>query len=462
MTNSNNTHKLSTGTKVLYGFGDLGIQTLVSALQFWLLFFYTDVAHIDPAIAGMALMVGKLTWDAINDPLFGYLSDRTRSKFGRRRPWMLFGAIPLGLATWLLFAIPEGLVGMKAFLVVLITFLLFDTTHSAVTIGYYALTPELTLDYEERTSLTTIREVFTVLGYVIGAALTKMIADLLQQNLGLTTQQAWSSTGAIYGVLAVVTVLTTALTVKENKHQQFAPAAMPPIKSFLSTFKNKPFMQLMIAQMLSSLAFALLTALLSYYAIYVVKMEAQLTLIMLIMFVFILIFLFPWRYLSNKINKGPSYALGLLIASLALIPAFWYPYHPTPLIFVSAAIVGLGFSAQWVFPWSMLPDVVEYDQLITGERHEGVYYGMWQFLGKFTGALGVAISGWALKGFGYVANQAQQTDQALLGIRLFFSIVPAITLLVSLPILFKYPITRKTHAEVVKKLASREQKPDVE
>jgi GPH family glycoside/pentoside/hexuronide:cation symporter len=447
--------KLHNGTKVIYGVADLGIQALTAAIQFWMLFFFTDVAHIDPGLAGTALMVGKLTWDAINDPLFGYLSDKTRSRWGRRRPWMLLGAIPLGLATWLLFSLPEGLVGVKAFVAVLVSFLLFDTFHSAVSIAYYALTPELTYDYRERTSLTTVREVFTVLGYIVGAGITKMVADIIQANFGLTTSQSWSAVGATFGLVAIITILTTAINIKERKRADFVPSKMPPFKMFKTTFKNKPFMQLMAAQLLSSFSFTLLTTLLSYYTIYQVKMESQLTLIMLLLLGCIGIFLFPWRYLSDKINKGPCYALGLGIASLAVIFTFFFPNAPTPLLFVVVAVAGLGFSAQWVFPWSMLPDVIEYDQVMTGERHEGIYYGMWQFLGKFTGALGIAASGWALKLFGYVANQPQQTEQALLGIRLFFGPVPAIVLLISLPLLIWYPITRKTHAKLLEQIAAQ-------
>lgn len=452
--------KLSNKTKVLYGFADLGIQTLVASIQFWLLFYYTDVAHIDPAIAGTAMMVGKLTWDAINDPLFGYLSDKTNTRWGRRRPWMLFAAIPLGISTWLMFSLPENLVGVKAFLAVLITFLLFDTFHSAVSISYYALTPELTLDYRERTSLTTVREVFTVLGYIIGAGITKMVADIFQDTFQITSQQSWSALGATFGFVAIISIMTTALNIKERKRADFVPTSMPPMKAFLVTFKNKPFIQLMGAQFLSSFSFTLLTSLLSYYTIYQIKMEEQLTLIMLILLGCIGLFLFPWRYVSDKINKGPSYALGLFIASLAVIATFFYPNEPTPLIYVTAAVAGLGFSGQWVFPWSMLPDVVEYDQVITGERHEGVYYGMWSFLGKLTGALGIAVSGWALSLFGYVANQPQQTERALLGIRLFFGPVPAVVLLISLPLLIWYPITRESHQKLLEKIAEMKNKSD--
>ena len=455
MTQQTLSEKLPAKLKVLYGVADLGIAMLTASIQFWLLFFYTDIAHIDPALAGTALMVGKLTWDAINDPFFGYLSDKTKTRWGRRRPWMLVGAIPLGLATWLMFSIPAGLTGIKAFLAVLITFLLFDTFHTMCSVTYYAMTPELTFDYNERTSLTTIREVYTVVGYILGAAITTVLAGVFQSVFHLTTKGSWSAIGATFGAIAVITILTTAINVKERKRGELVPSAMPPLKSVLQTFKNKPFIQLMAAQFLSSFSFTLLTTLLPYYLIYQLNMEAQLPLVMMLMLVFIGIFLFPWKAVSDKISKGVSYAIGLFIASLAVIATFFYPHAPSPLIYITAIVAGIGFSGQWVFPWSMIPDVVEYDQLQTGERREGIYYGMWAFLGKFTGALGIAVSGWALKLFGYVPNAAQ-TPQALLGIRLFFGPVPAIVLILSLPLLIWYPITRASHAKLLADIKAKQ------
>ena len=446
--------KISNKIKVLYGVADLGIAMLTASIQFFLLIFYTDIAHIDPAMAGTALMVGKLTWDAINDPVFGYLSDKTKTRWGRRRPYMLLGAIPLGLATWLMFSIPEGLTGVKAFLAVLITFLLFDTFHTMVSVAYYAMTPELTFDYNERTSLTTVREVYTVVGYILGAAATTALAGLFQSMFHWTSKASYSAMGATFGAIAIITVLTTAINVKERKHADLVPSKLPPFKSFVQTFKNKPFMQLMAAQFLSSFSFTLLTSLLPYYLIYQISMEAQMPIVMLLMLVFIGIFLFPWKAISDKLNKGPSYALGLFIASLAVIATFFYPHAPTPWIYVTAIVAGIGFSGQWVFPWSMIPDVVEYDQLKTGERREGIYYGMWAFLGKFTGALGIAVSGWALKLFGYIPN-VEQTPKALLGIRLFFGPVAAIVLIISLPLLIWYPITRKTHAKLIEEIKAK-------
>jgi len=445
--------KLSMSVKFRYGLADLGFSLITSAMQFFLLFYYTDVARIDPALAGLALMIGKVTWDAINDPLFGYWSDRTRSRFGRRRIFMLLGAVPLGLAAWIMFSLPVGLTGAAAFFAVLGSFWLVDTFHTMTTTPYYALTPELTRDYNERASLTSIRMVYSVLGYILGAALTTMLAGIFQGS-GLNMQQAWSATGAVFGAIAVTTTLITTLSIKERPELAGEPSKLPPVKAVVTVFKNRPFLVLMIAFILSSFSFTMLTALVPYFIQYQLNMKDQVPFVLLAMLVTIGIFLIPAKLISDRINKGPAYALGLFIASVAIITGFFFPYGPTPLIYAVAVVAGIGFSAQWVFPWSMLPDVVEYDEKMTGERREGIYYGVWAFLSKFTGALGIATCGWALSWYGYVPN-VDQTVQALFGIRLFFAVVPAVVLIASLPFLIWYPITRRSHDALVKELADR-------
>jgi GPH family glycoside/pentoside/hexuronide:cation symporter len=443
--------KLPARTKILYGVADGGIAMLTASLQFFLLFFLTDVLAINPGLAGTALMVGKLTWDAINDPLIGYLSDRTRTRLGRRRPYMLTGALPLALATWLLFSIPSGLAGATAFFTVLLAFLFYDTMHTMVSVPYSALTPELTHDYDERTSLTAVRMVFSVLGYILGAAATTALAGLFQGALGWTEKAAYSGVGGVFGVIAAGAVLTTALSIRERKRSEAPPSQLKPIPAVRQTFRNGPFVRLVGAFFISSFSFALMTSLLPFYLTYQLDMEDQVPMVLLTMLATIGIFLFPWKKIADRINKGPAYALGLFIACLAVIATFFLPYGPTPLIYVIAFAAGFGFSAQWVFPWSMLPDVIEYDQLQTRERREGIYYGVWALLTKLTDALGVAVGGWALALFGYVPNMVQ-TDMARLGIRLFFGLIPSIAIILSLPLLIWYPITRKSHAELRRSL----------
>src|SRR5512136_104996 len=326
---------LSLGFKFKYGIADLGFALITSAMQFFLLFYYTDVAGINSALAGTALMVGKLTWDALNDPLFGYWSDRTRSKFGRRRIYMLAGVVPLGIATWIMFSLPKGLTGVPAFLAVLGSFWLVDTFQTMTNTPYSAMTPELTRDYNERASLTTVRMIFSVFGYILGAALTTVLAGIFK-GAGLNLQQAWSATGAVFGAVALTVILITTLSVKERPELVGEPSKLPPIKAVLTSFKNKPFIVLMVAFILSSFSFTALTALVPYFIQYQLNMKDQVSYVILVMMVMIGIFLIPAKLVSDKINKGPTYALGLFIACLAIFASFFLPRGPSILIYVVA------------------------------------------------------------------------------------------------------------------------------
>lgn len=441
--------RLSLKTKLFYGIGDVGNAILNTAISFFLLVFYTDGALIAPALASSALLIGKI-WDAVNDPLFGWISDRTESRFGKRRVYMLFGALPLAVTAALLWMVPQGLSTARTFVWIALSFMLFDTFVTLTGVPYYALTAELTQDYNERSSLTTYRMLFGVVAYMLGAAATPFIVGLFSSK-----RQGYAVVGIVYGALAAVGLWVASAGIRERRHAARTGAQMSPLRSFLLALRNRPFLQLVFAYLIAQVGFTLVQTLMAYFLTYQMGIPGQVPVVMLLLLVSVLAFLFPWKWLSDRWNKGPAYALGLGIASLALIGTFFLPHHASPWIYVIAVVAGIGFSANWVFPWSMVPDVVEVDQLATGEARGGMYYGVWGFTSKLTAALAITISGWVLQLGGYVPN-VEQSTQTLFAIRLFFGPVPALFLLIALPWLFFYPITRVSHAQVLHKLAERE------
>ena len=455
----NSNGKLSVLTKMKYGVGDFGMAVVTAMLQFSMLFYYTDVVGVDAGLAGTAMLVGKITWDLINDTLFGYLEDKTKSRWGKRRPYLIFGALPFALSFWGVFSIPQGLGNTAYFFLIIGSFILFDTFHTLTATAYSAMTAEITEDYNERTSLSTYRMVFSVIGYIAGAGVSGVLADVYSNAFGITVAQGWSLVALTFGVLGGISMLIPGLFLKYKPAVESKPSELPPVKSILSTFKNKPFVMYVIITSIMSISFTMVTTMLNYFIEHRIHMEDVGLFIMLAMMGTLAVFLVPCGILSGKIGKANTYAVGLTIASAALIGVFFMPAGRSPLIFVLAAVAGLGFSAQWVCPHSMIPDVIEYDELMTGERREGVYYGVHATAGKITGALASAACGWGLKLGQYIENSTDkgltQPDSAVNAIRIMFALIPAIFLLVCVPMLLKYPITKASHAEVMRKLQER-------
>jgi GPH family glycoside/pentoside/hexuronide:cation symporter len=442
--------QLSVKTKLLYGVGDVGNAIVNSALQFFLVIFYTDAVLIAPALVANALLVGKI-WDGINDPLFGWLSDRTTSRFGKRRVYMILGAAPLAVSIMLVWFVPHGLSDVGVFVWIAGTFIFFDTMWTLTNVPYYALTAELTDDYDERAGLTTVRMVLAVPAYIVGAALTPAIAGLA---IFASERAGYGAVGVLYGLLAAAALWIAAAGLREREAIASQRAEAPPWRSLLDALRNRPFQWLLAAYLLANTAFALIKTLLAFILTYQFLMEDQVPLVMGLLLVFVALFLFPWKRLSERWNKGPAYALGLAIGGLAVASTFFLPHGSTPWIYVVAALAGAGFSAQWVFPWAMVPDVVEIDRLQTGEHRGGIYYGVWGLGTKLSDALGIAGAGWVLQLYDYVPNVAQSAE-TLFGMRLFFGIVPLLFFAAAVPLLLWYPITRRSHAELVRSLAVR-------
>jgi GPH family glycoside/pentoside/hexuronide:cation symporter len=203
--------------------------------------------------------------------------------------------------------------------------------------------------------------------------------------------------------------------------------------------------------MVFSFSFGLVKTLMVYFLEYQLKMPGQSSLVLGLMLGSVVISLYIWKKVSDYWDKGPAYALGMGIGAIAVAATFLLPHDQVNSIYILAIAAGFGFTTQWVFPWAIVADVVDYDRLKTGVQRAGMYYGVWGLTMKISEALALVTTGWILTGFGYVAN-VEQTALARLGIRLFFGPVPAILILAALPLLIWFPLNRKRHAEIMAKL----------
>ncbi|MRR29463.1 hypothetical protein EG834_03825, partial [bacterium] len=279
MSVSTTVQKMKARTKWLYGIGDVGNATVNSAIQFFLMKFYTDAALLLPALVGNALLIGKI-WDAVNDPLFGWLTDRTKSKLGKRRVFMIFGAIPLGISIALLWFVPAGMSQLMTFVWIAATFILFDTLWTMTNVPYYALTSELTDDYDERSSLTVYRMVLAVPFYLVGAALTPMIVGFF------TVQRTgYGFIGIIYGALAAGALLLSASGLRERQNVIESKGEENPAKSIKLAFSNKKFLYLCVVYFIVNISFAFAKTLMAYFIEYQLLMKDLISVAMGLMLV---------------------------------------------------------------------------------------------------------------------------------------------------------------------------------
>lgn len=449
-------HKLPLATKLAFGVGDVG-PAIVSAINgFFLLDFLINVAGLRPGVAGNIFLIAKI-WDAVNDPVIGWLTDHTTSRFGRRRPWLLFAAVPFGLAFFLHWVVPP-LGDAGKFWYYLVVALLLDTAFTAVLVPYTALTPELTPDYDERTSLTSVRLSFSIIGGVLAAFFHTQIVSSFDD-----TRQGALVSAAIWAVAITAPWFITFLGTREPGYALARPAAggLGFWEALRLALRNRPFVLVTLIYLLSWLALQFVQTNLFIYVKDWVQMDTALFGYVLLAiqfsaFVWILI----WARVSERIGKHGVYYLGIAVFVLVELALFFVQPGQTALVFALAAAAGAGVSVVYLVPWSMLPDVIELDELQTGQRREGIFYGFFALLQKLGLSLGLFISGWVLDLAGYVnAVPGQppplQPPAVLLALRVLVGPAGAAILLLSTSAVSLYPITKARHAEIRAQLRAR-------
>ena len=441
--------QLSRKVKAGYGVGDLGGNLFFTMGGFYFLFYLTDVVGLAAGLAGTALMIGKV-WDAITDPVVGYLSDRTRSRFGRRRPWLFVGSWVTMGSLILLFYPPMG----PPFIWATAATCLVNTGYTLINIPYGALTPDLTDDFHERTVLNGWRMSFAVVGTFVGAG---AVLPLVAAFGGGT--RGWTGMSVVIGAVIAGAILIVVATVREKPHLEERPKENI-LRSYREVLSQRPFLLALIPWALHITGVNILQGALLYYFRFIYQDEAAFQVALPILLSSAIIWIPVWVRISRSIGKRASYNIGMSIFAGSVLVFFLVGHLAGPgVAYVIMAVAGIGFATQYVMPFSIVPDVVEYDFAENGVRREGVYYGLWTFMSKIGQAVGIGINGWILHAFGYqetVAGvAAQQPDSALVGIRLISGPIPAVFFILGVLVLRHYPITNEFYQHIQEKARAR-------
>lgn len=462
--------KLNLKTKLAYGAGDLGPAITANISVFFLLIFFTNVAGIPAELAGRILLIGKI-WDAVNDPMVGVLTDKTKSRrWGRRLPWLLYGAIPFGIFFFLQWVVPSFSSDRSTqiwslFWYYVVIGVASQVFYTVVNLPYTALTPELTQDYDERTSLTSFRFGFSIGGSVLSLILAQVIfaqiSDRTSQYLVLA---------AICGVISVLSLYWCVFGVRdralafEAKHALANDTPSIPIREQLKiVFSNRPFLFVIGIYLCSWLAVQLTASIIPYFVVNWMRLkESDVPIVLIGIQGTALLMLFVWGALSKRFGKKAVYFMGMSVWIIAQVGLFSLQPNQITLMYILAIMAGIGVSTAYLIPWSMIPDVIELDELQTGQRREGIFYAFMVFLQKLGLALGLYLVSRTLATSGFkeaVPGQAAlpiQPDSALQAIRFAVGPLPMIVLICGLVLAYFYPLTREVHAEIMLKLKERQ------
>jgi GPH family glycoside/pentoside/hexuronide:cation symporter len=465
--------KMTFATKLAYGAGDAGAAITSILLLSYLSPFLTDVAHLSPGLAGQSQLVGKV-WDAVNDPMVGVLSDRgkifsdrVRQRWGRRYPWMLWGAIPFGVFFLLQWIVPfpeTNQLGLFAFY----TFISigFNTFFTIVNLPYTALTAELTQDYHERTSLSSFRFTFSIGGSIIALLIALVV---FQQPQDPATK--YLMIGTICAILSVFPLFwcvfgtyRRARAVLALHPEESAPVTIPFKEELRLVFTNRPFLFVVGIYLCSWFSVQLTAAIIPYFVVSWMRLPQQDSpIVLLAVQGTALGMLSVWNALSRKVGKKVVYCLGTSCWIVGQAGLFLLQPGQSTLMYIFAVFAGLGVSTAYLIPWSMLPDVIEFDELRTGQRREGIFYSLMVFLQKICLGIAVAVLLQSLEWSGYLHPTAAvaapiQPPAVLMAIRLAIGPIPTISLICSLILAYFYPITREIHQRILLQLQERRER----
>ena len=439
---------LSVREKAGYALGDTAANLIFQTMVMFQLVFYTDTFGITAAAAGTLLVVVRV-WDAIFDPIMGVLADRTNTRWGKFRPWVLWTAIPFGIMGFLTFVTPNFDPSGKL-VYAYVTYIVLMMVYSANNLPYSALSGVMTGDLGERTSLSSYRFVFAMIAALIVQGLALPMVHYFGGN---DSARGYQMTMGIFSALAVIFFFVTFASTRERI--QPAPDQKASIRQhFTDLLTNGPWKAMFALTLVLFLTLAMRGSAVLYYFRYYVGDESLFSLFNVLGTCATIIGIFFSKGLAMKYGKRNLFIGGL--AFTVLFTASFAVLSPRATVLIFAMEILRQFAYGFTIPllWAMMADVADYSEWKNRRRATGIVFSAIVFALKAGLGFGGAITGYVLSLYGYVPNAAQ-TPETLDGIRLTMSIFPAVTFGICIVCLFFYGITKEKEIQITTDLAER-------
>ena len=429
-----------------YSSGSLAGMLTVATFSGFINFFYIDYLKINSMLIGSAMLLYGI-YNAINDPLLGQLSDWYRGKNGTRIPFIRYGMIPFVIAFALLWLPKPGWFNgneIALYIYFVLSILLFDGLYTLVFLNWTALYPELYRTDVERNQVSAIRQIFGIVGNIIGFAVPPFLASLI----------GWQLMGVLFAVISLVFIYISIKDIKEEpKTIKEGQSSLPFLKALKGTFANKPFVIYVLGSFFLQFTFVFMQAVMPFYVKYVLKVDGLgQSLVLGTVFISALFFVLGWSKVTNKLGAKRTMQICLTLFVVSLVP-YWHAQDFTAGLII-AALNGLGLAGLMILIDVMLADVIDLDELRTGYRREGMYFGMNALIIRLGISLQGPILGYILATSGYVPEALTQTASAINGLKVAMVIVPIVSLFLSFIMFSFYPLNKQEVREIKEKLKS--------
>eukprot|EP01095_Lingulamoeba_sp_RSL-Kostka_P015954 TRINITY_DN756_c0_g4_i1.p1 TRINITY_DN756_c0_g4~~TRINITY_DN756_c0_g4_i1.p1 ORF type:complete len:531 (+),score=167.47 TRINITY_DN756_c0_g4_i1:60-1652(+) len=441
--NNNRKIILDSKTRMAYAVGDFSASAIISILLYYLLPFFFGVAGVHPFTAALILFLAR-AWDAITDLIIGRLSDLTNTKYGRRRPWLLLGTIPLAASYFFLWQVFPFGDEFGKFAYYLFWLILIQTFFTCLSVPHFALGPEMTNVHTEQIKLTSYKLVVYILGSLIGVGGQGLILQFFGED---NRRLGYFFAALIFGFIFIFPPLITFYYCKEEAGDLRGKKNQPSFSDGLKLTMNRPFISLCLAFLFSLLGIQFIQSNIYLYVQYVLDNENEVIFVIIVLQISTAIFIPIWGALSIRISKQMTFVIGIIFCTvpagcfIILFESIFYAVYPIVIFF------GIGVAAVTITSFSMLAEVIDYDEKQTSFRREGVYFGLFIFVQKLASSIGLALASFLLGIAGFETDQTDKDDVSLgvlIVLRCTVGVLPVLFFILSLIPIYFYNISNKS------------------